>query len=147
MTVLVGLERQFIGFRISVVYGTDTDLICSALPETAQIRVWFVRLIALHLQIVPPKDITSIIADFSREFLAEVLHQVLVIQRKQSIPKSFESFDNELYQPCNYHEHGAEIDNFKCASNELVDKAFYTSFLRAYLEEVPKIGLSTATLA
>jgi hypothetical protein len=109
--------------------------------------VWFVRLIALHLQIVLPKDITSIIADFSREFLVEVLHQVLVIQRKQPIPKSFESFDDELYQPCNYHDHRAGFDNYKCASNELVDKAFYTSFLQAYLEEVPKIGPSTATLA
>jgi hypothetical protein len=72
---------------------------------------------------------------------------VLIVQRKQPILKSFESFDDELYQPCNYHEHGTEIDNYECASNELVDKAFYTSFLRAYLEEVPRIGPSTATLA
>jgi hypothetical protein len=44
---------------------------------------------------------------------------VLIIQRKQPILKSFENFDDELYQPCNYHEHGTEIDNYECASNEL----------------------------
>ena len=113
MTILVDLEMQLSINKLRLCKSIDLGVMCEKLPDTAPIRLFIARRVAVHWQKgVPDKEQ---LVDYPKEFITDVLHAVLTVSRDTLLAKGLGS---ALSSPCNYHEHKTDQERTESKSTK-----------------------------
>ncbi|KAF2128458.1 hypothetical protein P153DRAFT_397531 [Dothidotthia symphoricarpi CBS 119687] len=107
----------------------------TSLPPNAPIRQYLIKRFAYSMA-CKKVNVTSLMR-VPQEFVVDVL-LLITAQPKKNLLR--ENLVNNLKDCCDFHEHVAEVEREVCRDGQSRDVQFYTSFMRAIVDQVHSAG-------